>query len=378
VSLKVGSTMTSQRVAAAEMVLLSAAESVLRAGGSIAFDDDVDRALYAAIDVAGDAEWRRWIEAGASTAVILTAARASRLGIVSRRDGCLVIPLQSGDDVEALAGCRDGVVGPLARHSYPAGGAAEAAVSLAKQAGLLPAVLQLAGGVPASPTLRLSRVDLVRATETVTDPLALGVAVQLPIPGTSSSRLFAFRGATEPAEHLALVIGDVGGPDAPLCRIHSECLTGDVFGSLRCDCGQQLRSALSLMAAAGAGVLLYLRQEGRGIGLLNKLRAYELQERGLDTVDANTHLGFRDDERDFSLAAAMLRQLDVTRVRLLTNNPDKLTVLERHGVTIVEHISHCVPANEHNRAYLHAKATRSGHLLRDLVAAAARPLPVAT
>lgn len=368
--------MTSQHVTAAEMAMLSAAESVLRAGGSIAFDDDEDRALYAAIDVAGTAEWRRWTQAGASIAIVLTAARASGLGIVSGLDGCVAISLQPGDDVEALAGCRDGIGVRTGRRYDPAGAAAEAAVMLAKQAGLLPAVLQFAGGAVASPTLRLPCMGLVRATAVTTDPVALGVTVRLPIAATSKARLFAFRGVAEPAEHLALVIGDVGGRSAPLCRIHSECLTGDVFGSLRCDCGQQLRMALTRMATDGAGVLIYLRQEGRGIGLLNKLRAYELQERGLDTVDANIHLGFRDDERDFSLAAAMLRQLDVTRVRLLTNNPDKLSVLERHGVTIVEHISHCVPANEHNRAYLQTKATRSGHLLRDLVSAAARPLPL--
>ncbi len=370
--------MTSRRVVAAEMAMLSAAESVLRAGGSIAFDDDPNGALYAAIDATGAAEWRRWIEVDGGTAVVLTGARASRLGIAAWLDGCLTIPLQPGDDVEALAGCRDRVVMPSGRRSYPASAAAEAAVMLAKQAGLLPAVLERARGGRAAPTLRLPGVELARSTAGTTEPLTLGVTVRLPIPGTNAARLFAFRAATEPAEHLALVIGDLGARDAPLCRIHSECLTGDVFGSLRCDCGQQLRMALTRMAADGAGVLLYLRQEGRGIGLLNKLRAYELQERGLDTVDANTHLGFRDDERDFSLAASMLRQLEITRVRLLTNNPDKLSVLERHGVAIVEHISHCVPANEHNRAYLLTKATRSGHLLRDLVSAAARPLPVGT
>lgn len=371
--------MTSQRVAAADLAMLSAAESVLRAGGSIAFDDDPEHAVYAAIDAPGPAEWRRWIELGGGTVLVLTAARARGLGIAGRQDGCLALPLLPGDDVEALAGCRDAMVELAGRRSSTASPAGQAAVTLAKQAGLLPTVLQRSAGSPAPPTLRLPRVSMLETTVDPSEPLELGVTVQLPIPGTSDARLFAFRAAGEPAQHLALVIGAISPRSVPLCRIHSECLTGDVFGSLRCDCGPQLRTALARMIADGGGVLLYLRQEGRGIGLLNKLRAYELQERGLDTVDANMHLGFRSDERDFSLAASMLRQLGVTRVRLLTNNPDKLSMLAQHGVAIAEHVPHHVPANEHNRAYLLTKATRSGHLLRGLAAAAsAMPLRAGT
>jgi GTP cyclohydrolase II len=146
-----------------------------------------------------------------------------------------------------------------------------------------------------------------------------------------------------------------------LVRQHSDCLTGDVFGSLKCDCGPQLRAALRLMEADGGGILLYLRQEGRGIGLANKIRAYALQDRGLDTVEANQRLGFADDERDYALAAAMLRALGVTSVRLLTNNPAKLAGLQAQGIA-AERVPHRLPANPHNAHYLAVKRAKSGHL----------------
>ena len=158
-------------------------------------------------------------------------------------------------------------------------------------------------------------------------------------------------------EHVALLIGAPDG-SAPLVRVHSECLTGDAFGSLKCDCGPQLDSALAAIAASGWGILLYLRQEGRGIGLVNKLRAYALQDQGFDTVDANLRLGFADDERDFSVAARMLERLSQDRVRLLTNNPRKAA-----GIRVVEQVPLKSEANPHNRAYLETKRLRSGHRL---------------
>jgi GTP cyclohydrolase II len=163
---------------------------------------------------------------------------------------------------------------------------------------------------------------------------------------------------------VALLIGKPETADAPLCRLHSECLTGDLFGSLRCDCGEQLNGAIARMAEEGAGVLLYLRQEGRGIGLVNKLRAYRLQDQGLDTVDANTHLGFQPDERDFAIAATMLQRLGFDHVRLLTNNPDKVQALGRNGVIVDERVALSFAPNNHNRFYLETKARKSGHLLR--------------
>jgi len=176
-------------------------------------------------------------------------------------------------------------------------------------------------------------------------------------------RAVAFWNNRDEKEHLALVHGDILGASHVLTRLHSECLTGDALGSLRCDCRDQLAVALERIAHEPAGVLLYLRQEGRGIGLRNKLRAYELQDRGLDTVDANVALGFRDDERDYAIAAHMLASLTVRSVRLLTNNPRKVEALGQHGICVTERVPHEMPANEHNRFYLETKAARSGHLL---------------
>jgi GTP cyclohydrolase II len=173
--------------------------------------------------------------------------------------------------------------------------------------------------------------------------------------------MVAFRDPASGEEHVALVIGAFGGKP-PLVRLHSECLTGDVFGSLKCDCGPQLREALRILGEEDGGVLLYLRQEGRGIGLANKLRAYALQDRGLDTVDANRRLGFADDERNYGMAAAMLRALGIDRVRLLTNNPGKVAGLEHEGIGVVERVAHHMPVNPHNADYLAAKRKRSGHL----------------
>ncbi|MBF5046480.1 GTP cyclohydrolase II [Aggregicoccus sp. 17bor-14] len=176
-------------------------------------------------------------------------------------------------------------------------------------------------------------------------------------------RIVAFWNNRDGKEHLALVHGDVVGAEAVPTRLHSECLTGDALGSLRCDCRDQLEAALRQLGAQERGLLLYLRQEGRGIGLLNKVRAYALQDRGLDTVEANRALGFRDDERDYAVAAHMLQSLGVRSVALLTNNPDKVRQLEQHGVKVTGRIPHVMPPNAHNRFYLETKAAKSGHFI---------------
>jgi GTP cyclohydrolase II len=185
---------------------------------------------------------------------------------------------------------------------------------------------------------------------------------KLPLDDMPPTQIVAFRASDDGQEHVALVVGAFGGKP-PLVRLHSECLTGDVFGSLKCDCGPQLKEALHIIGASGGGVLLYLRQEGRGIGLANKIRAYALQDRGLDTVDANQRLGFADDERDYGHAAAMLRGLGIDTVRLLTNNPAKVAGLEAAGINVAERVSHHMPTNPHNADYLATKRKRSGHLL---------------
>jgi GTP cyclohydrolase II len=163
-------------------------------------------------------------------------------------------------------------------------------------------------------------------------------------------------------EHVALTVGTVDDGEPVAARVHSECLTGDVFGSNRCDCGEQLEQTLARLQAEGRGVLIYLRQEGRGIGLTNKIRAYALQEAGLDTVDANRALGLPDDMRDYRSAAEMLRDLGVQAVALITNNPDKIAGLERHGVHVVERLPLHVAPNIHNQLYIEAKRARMGHM----------------
>ncbi len=174
-------------------------------------------------------------------------------------------------------------------------------------------------------------------------------------------RIVAFWNNRDAKEHVALVHGDVVGASEVPTRLHSECLTGDALGSLRCDCRDQLETALRKLGAMERGLLLYLRQEGRGIGLVNKIRAYTLQDQGLDTVEANRALGFRDDERDYALAAHMVESLGVRSVALMTNNPDKIAQLERHGIRVTGRIPHVMTPNEHNRFYLETKAARSGH-----------------
>jgi GTP cyclohydrolase II len=178
-------------------------------------------------------------------------------------------------------------------------------------------------------------------------------------------RIYGFR--LEPAQNgkpdeaVALVIGDVHS-SSPLVRIHSQCLTGDVFGSLRCDCRQQLELALTMIAGEGAGILIYEQQEGRGIGLIPKLQAYELQDSGLDTVEANERLGFKADHREFALPAEILKAIGVSEVRLLSNNPEKVTALERAGIKVIERVPCEVPPSKHAEAYLKVKREKLGHL----------------
>ncbi len=246
------------------------------------------------------------------------------------------------------------VPGPLMVDLVADEAAAKAALRLARLAGILPALWLVEGG-------KLSAAEVM--PDDISRPAVAEIAARarLPIKGIGEAQVVAFREPSTGAEHVALLIGAPGG-DPPLVRLHSECLTGDVFGSLKCDCGPQLKEALRLIAETDGGILLYLRQEGRGIGLANKIRAYALQDRGLDTVDANRRLGFADDERDYATAAAMLRALGADRVRLLTNNPAKVAGLEAEGIVVVQRVAHHLPANPHNADYIETKRRRSGHM----------------
>ncbi len=234
---------------------------------------------------------------------------------------------------------------------------ARAALRLARLAGLLPAMFASRDG-----TAEVEISSEAVASYAHKPRLRIAARAHLPSRYGEGAEIVAFRSDDDTSEHVALLIGAPdGGP--PLVRIHSECLTGDALGSLKCDCGPQLDGALAEIARSGWGILLYLRQEGRGIGLINKLRAYALQDQGFDTVDANLRLGFADDERDFAVAASILSALGQQEVRLLTNNPRKVEALEALGIKVRERVPHQVATNPHNEAYLATKRDRSGHQL---------------
>ena len=236
-----------------------------------------------------------------------------------------------------------------------------AAVELCKLGGLLPAAILVPAGSADAAIVNITAIDAYRRLAAAT--LRPVSEARVPLADAEDVRIVSFRPADGGPDQYAILVGEPEKLAAPLTRLHSECFTGDLLGSLRCDCGDQLRGAIRRMAHEGGGVLLYLAQEGRGIGLTNKLRAYMLQDSGLDTVEANHHLGFGSDERDFSAAAEMLRQLGIERVRLLTNNPAKITQLERYGIAVAGRVAHIFGANAHNRRYLLTKAERSGHML---------------
>ncbi len=252
--------------------------------------------------------------------------------------------------------------GPFAMLREGSADACRAAVGLVKTAQLLPAVLMVA--VPAAdPALTLLPATDVMAEIARAHVLAPVVSARLPMSASEAGRVHIFRPEDDTAEHYAI---EIGRPDrnAPvLARLHSACFTGDVLGSLKCDCGPQLRAALATMGAEGAGILLYLNQEGRGIGLANKMRAYALQDQGFDTVEANHRLGFEDDERDFRLGAGILRQMGFGAVRLMTNNPAKIRMMEAQGVRVAERVPLRVGQTAQNEGYLATKAAKSGHLL---------------
>jgi len=256
-------------------------------------------------------------------------------------------------------------------------GQTEAAVDLARLAGLTPAgvvceIMNEDGTMARVPDLvpycerhalkMITVADLVEYRRRHERLVERGASVRLPTEYGEFNAV-AFREKLTGKTHVALVRGDVDGAENVLVRVHSECLTGDVFHSLRCDCGEQLEQALAQIDAEGSGVLLYMAQEGRGIGLINKLRAYELQEQGLDTVEANLELGFPADARDYGIGNQILADLGLTTIRILTNNPKKLTGIDGFGLTVVEQVPIEVPPNDENRRYLAAKRSKLGHRL---------------
>lgn len=320
-----------------------------------------------AIETAGNAELEAFDAAGPAD-ILISGNRAATLKLANQRAGTPTGPVRIAraswiGPAEATAiadpalDLQTPLKGPF--RTVPASEIAsgEAAIRLARLAGLLPALFV---GEKAPAELEVSAGDVLAHREAVT--LAIASRARLPVLAAENAEIVAFRSEGDAAEHVALLIGTPDGRP-PLVRLHSECLTGDVLGSLKCDCGPQLDGAIEAIREAGWGILLYLRQEGRGIGLVNKLRAYALQDQGFDTVDANLRLGFGDDERDFGVAARMLTLLSQDTVRLLTNNPRKAEELEAEGIRVVERVPLKTAANPHNEAYLATKRDRSGHQL---------------
>lgn len=308
--------------------------------------------------------------------MLISAARAVTLKLANQRDAAVpeAPVLIRGAEAFDLPTAR-ALADPALDLTYPMKGpflaehldwadAASAAMELARLAGILPAFL-----VDPAPVGELCHVDpRDLAAWKDTGQLVIATRARLPVAAAEDAEIVAFRSADDLREHVALVIGEQVSDRAPLVRLHSECLTGDILGSLKCDCGPQLNAALRAMAdeaaQGGWGVLLYLRQEGRGIGLINKLRAYRLQDQGFDTVDANNRLGLPTEARDFPVAARMLALLGVGAIRLMTNNPAKVDALRDAGVDVAERVPHQLPANPHNERYLATKRERTGHILK--------------
>jgi len=369
----------SQTVAdAAVLQAVARALADLRRGAPVLLHAPGEAALILAAEQAGDPGLARATAlAGGVPQLLLTGRRAAAAGLVPNRPGAPVVAVRLEDMPAAVAveladpGC--GVPG-AAKADLPAGAAAgplaTAAIDLNKLARLLPAaIFTPVSPEPADPAawaaahdiLALAAADVAEYRYAGARSLSRVAEARLPLAQADNARIVAFRPGDGGIEHLALVIG-APRDDAPvLVRLHSECFTGDLLGSLRCDCGDQLRGAIEAIAKAGSGVLLYLAQEGRGIGLVNKLRAYGLQDRGADTAEANEQLGFDADERIYLPAAEMLRQLGFRRVRLLTNNPHKVAALARCGIAVDERVPHAFPSNGHNAFYLATKAARFGH-----------------
>jgi len=356
---------TNSREAERRLVRVAEAAEAFRHGRPVTIASGDARLMALAVETADDAAIKAMAGQGH---LLLTHARASTLKIRLYTEGAVAVPLrgnETGEQLRAIADPTADLATPL-KGPFEAGrdkltAAHLAAVKLAKLAGLLPAVLAWPGAKPQM--LQIPADEILSYEDDSVAALKLVARARVPLEGAEHTELAAFRPGDGGPEHYAVII-NAPVPHAPvLTRLHSECFTGDLLGSLKCDCGAQLRGAIEVISQSGGGVLLYLAQEGRGIGLINKLRAYRLQDQGFDTIEANERLGFDADERLYGVAARMLGLLGYDSVRLLTNNPDKVAALEAAGVKVIERVPHAFPDNEHNRAYLRTKAEKAGHLL---------------
>lgn len=362
--------------AAASLESVDRAIADLRRGAVVVIHGDGTSPILAAAAEMLDQWPPQFFDAAtAPPSLVVTGRRAAILGLTSPDSRAVQLHSAQPLDlarVRALTDPQAESLPPAAVTAVPIEkhAPAHAAIRLAKLARLLPAVViapiehnRVTTWTSTKNRLAVNVAAVERYDYDVANTLQPISEATVPLADSAETRIISFRPKDGGAEHLAIVVGKPDLAKPVLCRLHSECLTGDLLGSLRCDCGDQLRGAVAAIAREGAGVLLYLAQEGRGIGLVNKLRAYALQDQGFDTVDANEQLGFDDDERVYLPAVRMLRCLGVSRVRLLTNNPAKVGALARHGIEVTERVAHAFPSNAHNASYLQTKAKRSGHLL---------------
>jgi GTP cyclohydrolase II len=349
-----------------------------RRGVSFVVTGEEESSLCLATEMATDAALVELAKLGAARPLLaLTRHRAAILHVKPTGDDVVRLTIRSWMDAAILRSLADAthdlqapLRGPLDRERGATPESVSAGLQLAKLARLLPSVVSVP--IDARDVVRWSaRHDLLHVSvadihayeETAAQEMQIVAGARVPLEDAENVRIQAFRPPDGGVEHLAVIVGDPRRHGPVLVRLHSECFTGDLLGSLKCDCGDQLRGAIRLISEEGGGVLLYLAQEGRGIGLINKLRAYNLQDQGFDTIDANERLGFEADERLFRPAAEMLHRMGIGEVRLLTNNPDKVEGLRRHGISVVERVAHSFPSNKHNELYLDTKRKRSGHYL---------------
>lgn len=355
--------------APAPLISVDRAIAELRRGGVVAVLGAEGGVVHALAAEAATPDRLAALAARAPLALAVTGRRAQVLGLGGEDGATVRLRAADGLSADLVALLADPCLsGPRPELSNVRADTAAAdcavaqSVALAKLARLLPAVVVAEGGAADDDQLKVEAAAIAAYQVNAARSLRVVSQARVPLAAAENARIIAFRPADGGIEHLAIVIGEPDLDNPVLTRLHSECFTGDLLGSLRCDCGDQLKGAIAEIAEAGSGVLLYLAQEGRGIGLVNKLRAYQLQDDGFDTLDANLQLGFDDDERIYQPAAQMLRLLGISAVRLLTNNPVKVGQLAAHGIDVAERVPHVFPANDHNRSYLSTKATRGGHL----------------
>ena len=350
----------------------------LRRGLSVVVTGKDEASLILSTEMAYDAELETLAaRSDAEPVLALTAHRANVLHIQPTGDDTVRLVIEDWMDAPLMRALADAVHdldqpfrGPFTRIKEGLPPSVSGAIKIAKLARLLPSVLAAPLSIDRVEAVAtehdlsiVSLEDILAFEDTAALKLKSVASARVPLQAAEDSTFHAFRPEDGGIEHLAIVVGEPNRREPVLARLHSECFTGDLIGSLKCDCGEQLRGALKAIAEEGGGVLLYLAQEGRGIGLINKLRAYKLQAQGFDTVDANERLGFDADERVFRPAAEMLKLLGFKKTRLMTNNPEKVEGLERHGITVTERVSHKFPSNTHNELYLATKKKRSGHYL---------------